>query len=442
MSSIDLSLAENSTKVSETMGSNPVIQGEFSRAVVESLIPNVRLSDSDPESGLDLFCYVTCSYTDSELLKQCRGVIFKGNELVLKTFPYTIEYTEQEHNDIAHNIDLSKCLVYDSYEGSIIKIFYHCDKWYVCTNRKLDAFRSKWSSKDSFGFFFRKALEYQFKTNPRFEQRGFKDVDPENVIEVFTNNFLDKDKQYVFLLLNNCENRIVCQEPENPAVYHVGTFIKGELSMEEDVYIPYPYKHSFSNIEEVYKYVDDINYSKLQGVIVFAPDNKQYKILNIDYKNLYNARGNEPSINFRYLQVRMEPKMNEMLRFLYPNKIEIFDEYENYLYKTSKTVYDAYIERFIKKQFITLPVEEFKIMSEAHAWHQSDRENNRISHNKIIEVLNIQQPTNLNRIIRRLKLEKKNEGMDVEHTKQQKPLLPRKKRVNKENENNNMDLEA
>jgi hypothetical protein len=429
MSSINSSLAENSAEVPETPVSNPNVLDAsiFNRSVVESLIPNVRLSDSDPETGLDLFCYVSCSYTDSDLLKQCRGVIFNKDELVSKTFPYTIEYTETDNDEIMKNIDLKNCLVYDSYEGSIIKIFHYADKWYVCTNRKLDAFKSKWSSKDSFGFFFQKALENQFRTNEFFSE--FSNIESEKVIEVFTNNFLDKDKQYVFLLLNNSENRIVCMEPKEPTIFHVGTFINGELSMNENIGISYPYKHTFSNIEEVYLYVDDIDYSKLQGVIIFAPNNKQYKILNRSYKNLYSARGNEASINFRYIQVRMDPKMNEMLRFLYNDKRDSFDEYENYLFKTSKVIYDAYVQRFIKKQYVSLPVEEFKVMSEAHAWHQQDRENNKISHNKIIEILNSQPPTNLNRIIRRLKLEKKLDGLNLEEKDvvRQKGLLPRNK---------------
>ena len=46
-------------------------------------------------------------------------------------------------------------------------------------------------------------------------------------------------------------------------------------------------------------------------------------------------------------------------------------------------------------------------MSNAHEWHQKDRDNNKISLDKIIEILNNQNPTILNRIIRRIKLEKK-----------------------------------
>lgn len=396
----------NDTETNNVSEVNLVNNNEFTRSNIEALGTNMRLVDSDPETGLDLFCYVSCKKNDSELLKQCRGVIFDGNNLVLKSFPYTIEYTENDNEEILKNINLSECMVYDSYEGSIIKMFYYKNKWFVSTNRKLDAFRSKWSSKESFGFFFNKALEYQFEVNEKLRENVSYNKDTDNPIQALT-SILDTNKQYMFLLLNNQENRIVCDEPITPTIYHVGTFINGNLSVDEDIYIPYPTLHNFNTLKEIYEYVDTLDYKVKQGVHIFAPNNVQYKILNLDYQELYSARGNEPSINYRYLQVRMDSKKNDMLRFLYKQNIQSFDDYENILYDVSNNIYDGYVKRFIKKQFVTLPAEEFKVMSLAHEWHQSDRTNNRINHNKIIEILNEQSPTNLNRIIRRIKLERK-----------------------------------
>jgi hypothetical protein len=412
----DSSVIANCTNDSETtnvLEVDSVNNNEFTRTNIEALGTSVRLVDSDPESGLDLFCYVSCKKNDSDLLKQCRGVIFEGNDLVLKSFPFTIEYTENDNEEILKNINLSDCMVYDSYEGSIIKIFYFKNKWFVSTNRKLDAFRSKWSSKESFGFFFNKALEYQFEVNERLRENVPYNKEVDNPIQALT-SILDTNKQYMFLLLNNGENRIVCNEPSEPSVYHVGTFINESLSVDEDIYIPYPKLHNFSSLDEIYEYVDSVDYKVKQGVHIFAPNNVQYKILNLDYQELYTARGNEPSINYRYLQVRMDSKKNEMLRFLYPQNIQSFDDYENILYDVSKKIYDGYVKRFIKKQFVTLPAEEFKVMSLAHEWHQSDRTNNRISNAKIIELLNDQTPTNLNRIIRRIKLERKTAPQNTE----------------------------
>jgi hypothetical protein len=192
--------------------------------------------------------------------------------------------------------------------------------------------------------------------------------------------------------------------------------------MKIDIGISYPEKLSFKSFEEIYDYVYNIDYNKLKGVIIFAPNNFQYLILNKTYYELYNSRGNEPSIKFRYLQVRMDNDKVDMLKYLYEDKIKDFEEYENYVYDLSQIIYQAYIDRYIKKLYVTLPTEEFNIMKEAHDWYLLDR-NNKISYSKIIEILNRQKPTNLNKMIKRLKFK----NNDVE--KEKKPYVYSHKRL-------------
>jgi hypothetical protein len=171
--------------------------------------------------------------------------------------------------------------------------------------------------------------------------------------------------------------------------------------MTEDVFIPYPKKHNFTDIKELYKYVDNVNYKDLQGVIVFAPDNYQYKIFNEDYYELYSVRGNEPSIKFRYLQVRMNKKDSDILHYLYPDFSRHFDDYENIIYDVANDIKNAYVERFIKKNYITVPSEEYQVIKECHSWHLDDRITNKINYDKVLDILNKQPPTNLNRMIKK-----------------------------------------
>ena len=251
-------------------------------------------------------------------------------------------------------------------------------------------------------------MQLQFDENESLKNHVSykKETDHENVCDIFCNSVLDKTKQYMFLLLNNSENRIVCAEPQKPTIYHVGTFVNGKLSFDENVYISYPEKLEFDTINDIYEYVHKINYYDLQGVIIFAPNNKQYKIFNNMYYDYFNARGNEPSIKFRYLQVRMDKNSNRMLHELYPHMKKDFDEYENFIFEASRNIYNAYVDRFIKKLYVTVPVEEFNTMKEAHKWYLEDKTSHKITYEKIIDLLNLQSPTNLNRIIKRLKLSK------------------------------------
>ena len=125
--------------------------------------------------------------------------------------------------------------------------------------------------------------------------------------------------------------------------------------------------------------------------------------MNTDYLELFNARGNEPSIKFRYLQIRMDEKQTNMLYFLYPRFADTFDEYENTLYEIAQQINSNYIKRFIKKKYVTVPKEEYTVMKACHSWHLEDRERNRISLRKVIELLNEQTPTSLNHMIRHFK---------------------------------------
>jgi hypothetical protein len=381
---------------------------DFNRENIELLNKVIKKVDSHETTGLDLFCYIQCNPNDSQIRKQCRGVVFKDNELIMKGFPYAIEYTEHENQqDIDKNITsiFDKCSFYDAYEGSLIRMFYYGDKWFLTTNRKLDAFRSKWASKESFGSFFSKALEREFETNERLKNAVSETEG--DIIERFQ-SVLDKSKQYMFLLLNNNENRIVCSAPEHPTVFHVGTFVNFELVTDVDIYLRHPRKLDFKNIDELYEYTNQVNYSELQGVIVFAPNNLQYKILNQEYYELYKIRGNEPSIKFRYLQVRLDEKYKERLLYLYPEYADSFVEYENYIYDIARFIMNAYVERFIKKNYVVTPIEEFQVVRECHGWHLQDRINNKININKVVEILNKQPVVNINRMIRKRIMEKTN----------------------------------
>ena len=426
MTSIDVNNMEQQV-LTEDIPTN-----EFSRKLVDSMNKQVRLVDSD--NGLDLFCYIKCDSTDSDVLKKCRGVVFNGDKVVMNGFPYTYEYTEDDAN-IEPIFD--QCSFYDSYEGSLIRMFYFDDRWYTSTNRKLDANKSKWSSIESFGHYFKVALEFEVENNEKLRSSISGD-DSKDIVERFQST-LNTNHQYMFLLLNNEQNRIVCDSPKSPTVFHVGTFIDGTLSMEENINIPYPRQHHFEKISELYDYINSIDIHTKQGVILFAPNNVQYKIYNREYYDLYKVRGNEPSIKFRYLQVRMDKRYNNLLHYLYPTSSNLFDEYENSIYAIGKKIYQAYFDRFIKNEYITVPTEEFAVIRVCHAWHQEDRVNNKISLNKVMEILNMQTPTQINRMIRKLYLDKQSEeegenkvrrhkpNQDGEKRHKYKPLLNRNK---------------
>ena len=394
-------------------------ESEFSRASIEELGNRIRLTDKDESTGLELFCYVKCNPHDNSLIRQCRGVVFHNEELVMRAFPYTTEYSHTDTEEIEKNIQsvFRGCTFYDAHEGALIRMFFFAGRWFTSTHRKLNAFRSKWASRESFGTAFKRALEAEMDHNSVLKKAI--PAGEDGLLDRFQST-LDKTKQYMFLVRHSPDNRIVCAAPKRPTVYHVGTFIEGKLVMTENIHIPYPRKHTFLSMDGLISQVVSTEIRDLQGIICFAPDNKQYKVMHKEYLDLFRARGNEPSIKFRYLQVRMNRRYVNMLYHLYPEMELVFNDIENTLYDIAKNIYTAYVQRFIKKRFVTVPSEDYAIIRTCHKWHEEDRAVNRISIEKVINVMNQQSPTALNRMLRRFRAEKREKEEETKKSLQQR----------------------
>ena len=366
--------------------------------------PKIRLVDTD--NNIEMLCYETCDEYDNDIVKSCRGVVFVHDNVVFKGFAYTPEYTQAKDSDqITSIISSFPCKVYDSYEGTLIRVFCYNNKWYISTNRKLDANKSRWGSRTSFGEYFRNALEYEIIVNSKFRdnlfQRGQENPSLMNLLDKFLDK-LDCSKKYMFLLLSNSETRIVCQYA-SPKILHVGTYDSHhDLLVDDLLGLDRPREHYFENMESMYKYINTMDFTLLQGVIVFYNDNKQqFKVMNQKYVDLASVRGNEASVKFRYLQVRNDPIKRDMLRGLYLNHCYDFDYYENCLLRITDIILEAYINRFIRKQYVVLPLEQFIIMSEVHKWYMADKDARKINRDIVTLKINEQTPVSINRMIKK-----------------------------------------
>lgn len=378
------------------MNSELANTAELTYENVLKLNNKIRMTDKNEENGLELFCYNHCDNTESDFVKKCRGIVFHEGKLVLSAYPYTDEYSHTEVETIEKVlVNFSKWTFFEAYEGSLLRLFNFGGKWFLTTHRKLNAFRSKWSSKESFGTLFKRALSLVFKDEGKNE----------SILETFQNT-LDKNKQYMFLIRNTSENRIVSNPPKDtqPHVYHVGTMHDGILDLFDNVGLPKPRKLQFLNVDELLDFVSKLDYKESQGVMCFGPEStgfKQIKIYNSMYYDLFRVRGNVPSVKYRYLELRMQKDMVNKLYSLYPDAISTFENYEKTLRKIAEYILNAYTQRFISGHFVTVPKEEYEVVKACHAWFLSNPKKNYISLQKVISELNKQPATNLNRMIRR-----------------------------------------
>jgi hypothetical protein len=217
--------------------------------------------------------------------------------------------------------------------------------------------------------------------------------------------------QYLFLLPSTTENYIVCSTCVEQTILHIGTFVNStSLRFDIDCGIPRSTPIQFASHDDLLSYVRDINPHTLQGVICFAPNGCQYKIVNSSYAALCAVRGNEASINFRYLQIRNDEAMVRALESLYPEHVAKFREYDECIVSLAKTIYDAYVSRFIQRNRTVVPKDEFRVLSATHTWfieQKASGQNNRVNQQVVLKILTDQSPVTLNRMIKSVIQEKK-----------------------------------
>lgn len=380
-----------------------------------------KISKTDFNPDLEIFCYNYDLPLEDKDLERTRGVIFHKEELIVPAYPHTTEVVNDtdEMRETLKDIDFDNLFVFKSYEGCLLRLYNFCDTWQLSTNRKLDAFKSRWSSPNTYGDNFVLAIIEEYHRNHDFKE-FIGEVEDDKIYKTFLSK-LDKDKKYNFLLLNDMSNRIVCNAPSVPTVFHIGTFIDNHLDMDFDINISKPETVSISNIEELTSYItDNIDDRFNQGLVLFGNDNI-YKVLNQKYDEYFKVRNNCSSIKFRYLQLRLDHPRAKKLNELYPEYSRDFDEYEEIIYACGKRILSSYIEKFIKREKgITYPKQDYYIMKLCHSNFLADRVNNKIKIDIVMHFLDKQNPSFLNAMIKTFKFDVKKRQKLAEKAREEK----------------------
>lgn len=322
-----------------------------------------------------------------------KGLVYEGNNEIMKPFP-KVETMDLE--DLKKKYpDLACAKIWDHHEGCLLRVYWSSHGWRLSTQKKIDAFRSRWGSRLSFGESWVKALPRQDQAQPH---------------SFFTT--LDKKCQYLFLLSNNKDNRIVCNVPPEPTIKHVGTWVDGRLRHDIDVGIDRPHQYTFKNHEELASHFENMDWKHVTGCLLCVPvpgssaggtssaGGKWVRVIHPEYARWAKVRNNEPSLPFRYLQIRLDENMTSMLYELFPQYAEKFDLYEDTIYDIACYLHSCYMSRYVHKQFVTVDREFFPILRMCHKWHTEDREHNKVTLDKVIEMINSRYDHVLNKMIR------------------------------------------
>ena len=176
-----------------------------------------------------------------------KGVVFSGNTCVMNAFPRVSNVTQSTISSRFTDELVAKGRFFEHQEGALVRVYFAENDWRISTQRKIDAFMSRWSSRHSFGENWVEAIISEQVVNEKYASRVGEDGSPAG--RLFKT--LDVKNQYLFIVRNTRDNRIVCKAPERPTLYHIGTFKNGKLDIDDDIDVAKPTEHAFKSVEEL-----------------------------------------------------------------------------------------------------------------------------------------------------------------------------------------------
>ena len=333
--------------------------------IIDSLSANENYKHPD-----NLFCvkkinyrnmkYTIISYNRDNLKPElyntvghCRSIILNENNKVISVSPSkstSFDLFQSKYND-----SLSKVMIEEFVDGTMINLF-----WDPCIDENGDwEISTKNMVGGDMGYFnFLGDTDYT-----KSFRKMFFETCTENNIHL---NSFNKKKCYSFVL-QHAHNRIVtpiyvnklylihcCEIQHNDRdlliTYANRKDMKTEMNTLNSLYratIHFPYHYNRSKTVDINDLFIDPN---LKGAIFRNIDtNEHTKIRNKNYEKIKKLRGNQCKLQYRYLELRQENKVNEFI-FYYPECIRLFNYYENMLHRYTHTLRHNYISCFIKKE--------------------------------------------------------------------------------------------
>lgn len=128
-------------------------------------IPNINIRE---ENNLALIAnnYKINNFEISELESECKNIIIDKNKLKLIVYSYNSIYYDDDANHFLlnkENIDnYFNKTIYESYEGTMIILYYYNNKWNISTRKCIDANKSIWNNTKSYYNLFCECLSSSF----------------------------------------------------------------------------------------------------------------------------------------------------------------------------------------------------------------------------------------------------------------------------------------
>jgi hypothetical protein len=314
------------------------------------------------------------NYNEVALVRNCIGLI--GVKETLKVVCYSFDrcFEVEDNTDTIHpQIDINNIRVEKAYEGSLIRVYFYNNCWYVSTKRCIDASKAYWISNKSFYELFTEVLPVNFK-------------------------FTDLDESYCYsFLLCHPDNNII-NKNYSCKVYHLSTRHVDTLSyVDIDIGITKPYVYTnidSSNINTIF----DQYSNEFEGYMLSDINGNRQKVEGKVFKRLRLLWGNTNNRIYRYLQLRKsETDLKDYLSFFF-NDCTFFKNIELLIIKYCKKIHKMYLDKNVKKtgEFLNYPYS--KITYKLHGDYLNNRANKKNTPVTVTKVMNYINQLDVNQL--------------------------------------------
>jgi hypothetical protein len=384
--------------------------------------PDVKILSVENDS------WKTAASSTKPLFDQ-RTRVYVGSTLYFAGYPYSQELSRNQVRERFNS--LTNYRFFESNEGTMIRVFNIHDTWYTGTNKKLDAFVSKWSAKHyTFGMQVANAVKTLLG---RDDNTGLDD--PRGFLNSVWDASLQKDKKYLFLLRPCEEEKLVCETSSNRLI-NIGVLdAHNNLSLDADVKlsdgssepvcVPRPRERTFNDSEELLAQLDLLDPTLTPGFIAIGPsvrdedgaDVHVVKVVSDRYRYASKLRNNVPSLNFRYLQLEHlrtieflhDPESPDAAKAdsLLADFLELYHTVydpapvRSYIWNVVvKDLFHKYQQIYISHTHLDLLPKTARVLSIIHNEYLEARFFQKTDHKRIADILACIKPTLLNQLIR------------------------------------------
>lgn len=323
-----------------------------------------------------------------------RSVVHSNGSILAMSPPKSIEF-----NEFVKKYPVEECRMDELVEGTMINLFYdHGERqWEMATKSSIGArthffkdFHNRGGGvvkQNTFRSLFLDVCEdvqLHFDELPKNYCYSFVFQHPLNRIVIPIN----EKRLYLISIFEVCEGNIV-KSLDKDSVECKEIFIHSNVE--------YPTQYVLNSYDECLSFQNGIkDYTNVGLSIWHTKSGARTKIRNPLYESVRKLRGNQPKMEYRFLELLRENRLDEYTSF-YPEKIDEINAYKNKLCMFTNQLYSNYISCFIKHewQLKEFPIQFRKHMFELHQQYKCLLRPQRLSINKkiVIDYVNNLHPS-------------------------------------------------